>query len=63
MWLALVLGCRNDIKTEYEKSIAPIYDTITKVPDNWNPDVMIRLDYDKISEIYVIIIAKKDTGT
>ena len=51
MFFAMMLACQQDILSEYQKSLAPVYETITKAPPNWKPDIMVRLNYNKISEI------------
>ena len=51
MFFAIMLSCQQDILSEYQKSLVPVHETITKAPQNWKPDIMIRLNYNKISEI------------
>lgn len=51
MFFAIMLACQQDVLSEYQKSLAPVHETITKAPQNWKPDIMIRLNYNKISEI------------
>ena len=42
MLMVLMLGCKQNIGMEYEKSIASIHETITEAPKNWKADTMIR---------------------
>ena len=51
MFFAIMLACQQDVLSEYQKSLVPVQETITKAPQNWKPDIMIRLNYNKISEI------------
>ena len=54
----LLLGCQNQIAEEYEARKSAVMQVPSALSDNWNPDIVLRLDYKRISELASHVLSK-----
>ena len=57
MWL--LIGCQNHIAEEYADRKAVILQSPSALSDNWGPDIVLRLDYKRISELATHVLNNK----
>jgi hypothetical protein len=55
----MLLGCQNDISTQYAERKATIEQPPSELAADWNPDIVLRLDYDRMSELAMAVLEKK----
>jgi|GEM_PF-6984241 len=57
--ILMLLGCQNDIAEQYAQRKATIENAPPALSANWNPDIVLRLDYQRMSELAVAVLDKK----
>lgn len=55
----LLIGCQNHIADEYAARKAVILQSPSALNDNWSPDIILRLDYTRISELATHVVNNK----
>lgn len=52
----IFLGCQNHIADEYATRKAQILATPPTLNEHWNPDIILRLDYNRMSELTSLVV-------
>ena len=54
-----LFACSSEIKDEYEKNKAQVLQKPAELGDNWQPDIILRLNYSALSDVAIKILSSE----